>query len=147
MAPRFDLNFRIRDIDLDVAQLNRRNGTVNKATRRAAREVAQDARRIIRRKGLIESGNLLRSIDFSVRHAGSRGVTATISADTPYALFIHEGTANNGAGFIFPTQAKALRFKPKGSATVLYRAKVRGIKGTPFLTDALNRLRIQDFRR
>jgi hypothetical protein len=56
-----------------------------------------------------------------------------------YALWVHDGTGIYGPrrAPITPVTAKVLRFRPAGSPVFLYRRSVRGMRGNPFLKDAL----------
>jgi hypothetical protein len=62
-----------------------------------------------------------------------------------YARYQHDGTANNGNGYIVPRRAKMLRFKPKGGGAFIYAARVRGVRGTKFLERAKDSLTDRDF--
>jgi len=90
--------------------------------------------------GRIDTGTLRNSVESVVTTDGST-ITGRIGTDVEYATFIHEGTQ----GPIVPTRARVLRFKPKGSAEVLFRPEVAGITATPFLRDALDSLSLADF--
>lgn len=64
---------------------------------------------------------------------------ARVGSPLRRAVWIHGGTGIYGPRRhpIRPTQAKRLRFKPKGSARVVYAREVSGMKANPFLKDAL----------
>jgi hypothetical protein len=57
-----------------------------------------------------------------------------------YAMLIHDGTGLYGPRHrrIRPIRAKALRFRPKGSARYVYARSVAGMKPNHFLADALS---------
>jgi len=61
------------------------------------------------------------------------------TSNVPYARWHHDGTGLYGPRrqVIRPVRAKALRFTPKGGNRPIFRAWVRGQRGTFFLTRAL----------
>jgi hypothetical protein len=73
-----------------------------------------------------------------------RGLPASrIGTPVKYALLVHNGTGLFGPKKrkITPKTKKALRFKPKGSARVIYARSVKGMEPNPFLKDALSAAR------
>jgi hypothetical protein len=102
-----------------------------------------------RRRVPKDTGRLGNSITMElVEINGAPG--ARIGTNLEYAIYVHEGTANNGAGFIYPKSGTYLRFpsvnnsgagrrRYQGGSTAayVYARRVRGVKGRPFLTDAL----------
>jgi hypothetical protein len=62
-------------------------------------------------------------------------LTVEVSANTEYAIFVHEGT---GPHPIVPRTAKVLRFPTRGGR-IVYTTKVNhpGTDAQPFLMDAL----------
>ena len=134
---------------LDQQQINTLlagpSGPVYSDLRRRGNRVMNQARRLCP----ADTGRLRQSISLEMGAVGDR-VVARIGTNVQYGLFIHEGTANNGTGYIYPKNAKVLRFpvvnksgagrrRYKGGATAqyAYAKRVRGIKATPFLRDAL----------
>lgn len=71
-------------------------------------------------------------------------VTAAIGTNVEYARYVHEGT-----GPITPTTARVLAFTPKRSGRTVFAARTSGTRATgrfsPFLTNALQKLRASDF--
>jgi hypothetical protein len=54
-----------------------------------------------------------------------------------YARVHHDGNWHRQGAYIRPVRARALRFKPKGSARFIFARKVRSYRGSRFLTRAL----------
>lgn len=75
------------------------------------------------------SGHLAASISAYYEGSDRDSATMGVSADTPYAVYVHEGTQ----GPIEPTQHKYLKLQPGGN----YALQVDGQTGNPFLMDAL----------
>jgi hypothetical protein len=66
---------------------------------------------------------------------------ARVGNSVNYAIHVHEGTGIYGPKRrpITPRRAKVLRFQVGGK--VLYRPRVRGVKGRPYLRNALSAAR------
>lgn len=62
-------------------------------------------------------------------------VEVGVSADSP-AAWVHEGTARNGTGYIYP-DGRFLRLPAEAGHPVTYLRRVRGQAAQPFLEDAL----------
>jgi len=110
------------------------NGPVVKDLTRRGRRVENQAKI----NCPVDSGRLRASIH--LRHVlihGEPGVE--IVAATNYARWVHDGTGIYGPRHqrIYPRTAKFLRFRPKGSRVFVYARSVAGMRGRPFLTDAL----------
>ena len=100
----------------------------------------------ITRAGRVDTGQMRNAnVAETARVQGTR-IEVRVVNDTPQAEYQHEGTPQE----IFPRRARVLRFKPRGGAFV-FRPSVRGIheanptKPLPFLTNALERLSLDDF--
>lgn len=119
-------------------------GPVGRAVHRAGKKAVRLARQDLRDNDLVDSGELIDSIDYEI-NIGQRSVSATIFSNLPYAKYVHQGTR----GPIFPTTAKLLRFKPKGATAFVFAPSVRGTRETgnwsPFLRNALKQMRVEDF--
>ena len=113
------------------------------AVQGAAGRVRDRAKANITRAGRVDSGLMRNATVAEVRREGQQAVGMVVTR-TPYASYQHEGTANDGAGFIYPRRARTLRFRGAGGAYV-FAPKVRGVKGVPFLSDALDTLTQNDF--
>lgn len=147
------------DVKLDTnglkAMFSATNGPVWRDVTTRARWVQQEARR----KAPTDTGTLKRSIIVEVGLVGDVPVAA-IGTNLSYALWVHEGTGIYGPRGtpIVPRTAKALRWpikfrtitKGKNAgkrARIRYKAgqtmnygyakSVRGVRGRPFLRDAL----------
>lgn len=122
------------------------NGPVYNDIKRRANRVQNTARRLCP----ADTGRLRQSISLEMGTVG-QDVVARVGTNLEYGLYIHEGTANNGTGYIYPKNAKVLRFpvinksgagrrryKAGATAQYAYAKRVRGIKATPYLRDALS---------
>jgi hypothetical protein len=96
-----------------------------------------------------DTGRLKQSISLEMSSIGNT-VIVRVGTNLKYGLYIHEGTADKGTGYIYPKNFKFLRFpivnnsgqgrrryKAGATAQYAYAKRVRGIKPTPFLRDAL----------
>lgn len=121
------------------------NGAVYQDMRRRANKVTNLARRL----APVDTSRLKLSISYEMGTVG-QDVIARVGSNVKYALYIHEGTANAGTGYIYPKNARVLRFpiinktgsgrrRYKAGATqqYAYAKRVKGIKPQPFLRDAL----------
>jgi hypothetical protein len=91
----------------------------------------RNVERVAKRLTGVDTGRLRASINTEqVYRFGAPG--ARIGSRVKYARVHHEGH-----GIIRPVRAKALRFKPKGSATWVFAMRVRAVAGTKYLTRAL----------
>lgn len=138
-------------VTLKLTEARFNPGVLMAPTNPVYRGMAQAAGRCVDRAKLnltnsrrVDTGRLRASIRYEIQVHGET-ISAHVGTDVDYAKFIHDGTANNGTGWIYPRRALVLRFKPKGSSAVLFRGRVRGIKGTPFLSDAIAASKPADF--
>lgn len=115
--------------------------TVPRAVWRAAGKVRDRAKQNITNAGRVDTGALRNSIVAQRKQGGGGGVWYEVGSDLPYAIWQHEGTR----GPILPRRAKVLRFKPGGSSVFIFRPRVNGVTGTPYLVDALKSLTTGDF--
>lgn len=104
----------------------------------AVRDMAGD---YLTAAGRRDTGNLIRTINAETVRTTGRGVSARVVSDQPYSKFVHDGTRSP----ILPRRARVLRFVPKGGRGFVYARQVSGIAATPFLTEALKRVRASDF--
>lgn len=114
--------------------------TVPEAVWRAASKVRDRAKANITTAGRVDTGAMRNSIVGRRLRKGS-GVWYEVGSDLPYAIYQHEGVQ----GPILPRRAKVLRFKPSGSSAYIFRPRVSGFSGAPFLADALRSLTNADF--
>lgn len=98
-----------------------------------------------------DTSKLAGSIAHELRGAGET-MFVRVGSNMEYAIYVHEGTGiYAGKGYIFPKKGRYLRWpgvnnsgkgrrRYKGGKTdgYIYAKKVKGIKGRPFLKDALD---------
>lgn len=86
----------------------------------------------------VDTGRLRASVRTALRHEAGKPVVRVGTA-VGYAIFVHNGTGIYGPRRtpITPVTSEFLRFRPKGSPVFLYRRSVKGMRGNPFLKDAL----------
>lgn len=121
------------------------SGPVYQDMRRRANKVTNLARRL----APVDTARLKTSISYEMGTVG-QSVIARVGTNVKYGLYIHEGTANAGTGYIYPKSARVLRFpiinnsgsgrrRYKAGATqqYAYAKRVKGIKPQPFLRNAL----------
>lgn len=138
------IRVRMVSLDLDLGPLVRPGGEIYRRIEHGAGVCRDRAKMNLTNSRRIDTGRLRNSIRYEISVTGMV-MTARVLTDVTYAGFIHDGTANNGAGYIYPRRALVLRFKAKGSGAVVFAPRVRGIKGTPFLQDARDSLTEDDF--
>jgi hypothetical protein len=134
-------------IQIDSGQVQQiltgRDGPVFQAVQRAGRQTATYAVLELTGAGIGNTGKLNQSIESRTEVRGDQ-VVSRVGSELPYARFVHEGTSSP----IVPTTRRVLRFRGSGGAFV-FAPQVRGTKETgnyvPFLTNALERLNLQDF--
>jgi hypothetical protein len=99
----------------------------------------------------VDQGRLRQSITVEVRAEGGT-IVGRVGTNVKYAMWVHEGTGiYAGRGYITPKSAKALRWPVKNqsgqgrrrfragkTANYAYAKRVKGMKGRPFLRDALD---------
>lgn len=100
--------------------------------RRVGDRVSRNTANLARIRVPVDTGALGRSIrEDGGLFTGILNYQIKVSANTPYALFVHEGTRAHG-----PVRAKALRFVIGGR--VIFAKRVRGVKARPFLRNAMD---------
>lgn len=87
-------------------------------------------------QGRVRTGRMANSV--SINRDGR--TSATVSVDTRYAIWQEEGR-----GWVFPKKAKALRFRPKGSAKFVFAARARPAAGIHMVKKAAQALRARHF--
>lgn len=97
----------------------------------------------------VDRGQLRGSIAVEFTEAPS-GAVARIGSNLPYAIFVHEGTGIHGPRHapITPKSGRYLVFKPRSlragttsKSGFVFARSVQGMKGTPYLRDALDAAR------
>jgi HK97 gp10 family phage protein len=103
-----------------------------------------------KRRAPKDTGKLAQSISMEMGKVG-KDIVVRVGTNNEYAIFVHQGTADNGQGYIYPKNAKVLRwpiinnsgqgrrrYKAGATAKYAYAKRVRGVKARPFLRDALD---------
>lgn len=144
MASGVNIRVNVRNVTVNQREMLQPGGVVYRGFQKAAGRTRDRAKVNLTRVGRVDTGRLRNSIVYEIQVNGPK-ISATVGTDVEYAKFIHSGTANNGQGFIYPRRATVLRFRPRGGAGFVYAKKVRGIKGTPFIQDAIDDLTAADF--
>lgn len=116
-----------------IASLSLPGGSIYRFGEVLAKEAEVDARvKAPSRTGLLKA--YITSDVFS----NQNGVTIDVFSRASYSLYVHEGTAGGGTGFIFPKNGRALHLQPPHNGyPESIQAKVRGQAPNPFLLDAL----------
>lgn len=119
----------------DDAELGRQVSDILQARMRSIlRLIAADARVNVP----VKTGNLGRSIkEGPVITEGPFKVTGSVSADAPYAAFVHQGTQPH---VIRPRTKKALRFTMDGREVFAKSVNHPGTRPRPFLLNAAERV-------
>jgi hypothetical protein len=121
------------------------NGAVYQDMQRRGNKVLRGARALCP----TDTGRLKQSLTTEMSSIGT-SVIVRVGTNLKYGLYIHEGTADKGNGYIYPVKgnflawpvvnksgAGARRYKAGATAQYAYAKRVKGIKPTPFLRDAL----------
>ncbi|ADX31945.1 tail component [Tsukamurella phage TPA2] len=124
------------EFDLDLAALSRQvQPLLLREGARVIRRIATEARALVP----VKTGNLGRSIrEEQVKPTGPFRVTGGVSADAPYARYVHDGTR---AHIITPRNGQFLAFPGRSGQTVFARSvRHPGTKARPFLVNAAERV-------
>lgn|SRR5512144_2501453 len=127
-------------IRINVEQANIRKafsdpkGILARGVLRMSKKVERKAKRL----APVDKGQLRASITSHIVFRGGIPI-GRIGTNVKHAVWVHQGTGIYGPRGvpIRPKTAKVLVFKPKGSTKNLYVKSVKGMKGRPFLRDAL----------
>lgn len=119
------------EIHLDQPELSRQvQGHARLAVSRWQRRTATQARQDVP----VKTGRLGQSIrEGDVKTTGPYSAGGSVSANTHYALYVHEGTRPH---VIRPRRAKALRFVVGGRVVFAQRVNHPGTRARPFLRNA-----------
>lgn len=131
------------DLDMDLSELLRLVGNLNKAPalmQRELRKTAQTGGMLVTGVAIAEApvdkGILKGMIGPPVTSIGGASVVTKITSHAGYSFFVHEGTA---AHVIYPSAKKAL-FWP-GAEHPVRRVNHPGTKANPFMKRALDKTR------
>lgn len=129
-------------LEMDWRAVERVGDAVSRdAAMRAGSVAAERARANIIAAGRVDTGAMRDSIE--VREASeshSQRRSYWVGSDLPYTGYQEHGTSGAQAG-----PGKFLVFKPKGSSSVVFAKKVRGVTAANFLRDAVNSMSASDF--
>lgn len=124
-------------------------GTVNSWSQVIARDVRGEARdlaphpgggRSMARHEPWATGNLWASLYSDVNPTPAlRHLDVEVGARSDHAVYVHEGTANNGMGYITSRSGQPMPIKRNGFV-VATAHRVRGQQANPFLVDAYHRV-------
>lgn len=111
-----------------------RGGAVYGDMARRGRNIESEAKRLCP----VLDGRLRASITSEVE-VSSVGVTVRVGTNVAYALWVHDGTGIYGpAGrMITPQRAARMSWQPRGGGPRVYARATRGMRGRPFLRDAV----------
>ena len=126
---------------LDRAMINSMLTEYAGATaKKGADSCRERVRSAITSAGRVDTGAMRSNI--SIRPTKSTGTVQSysVSANAPYASFQNDGTRAHG-----PVSAQFLVFKPKGSNTMVFAKKVRGVTAARFMEKALAGMTLADF--
>jgi hypothetical protein len=125
--------------------LSNPQGAVYQDMRRRGNAVKREATRLAPK----DQGTLKQSMAMEMSVTGDT-VVVRVGTNLKYGLYIHEGTANKGQGYIYPRKGTFLkwpvknnsgsgrrRYKGGATAQYAYAKRVRGIKPNPYLRNAL----------
>ncbi len=138
------IQITVRSVNLNRAALMAPSSPIYRGFQKAAGKTRDRAKIGLTQAGRIDTGRARNSIEYEISVAGPI-IRATVGSKLEYFKYLHDGTANNGTGFIYPRRATRLRFKPRGASGFVYAKRVRGIKGTPVIADAIAKLTEADF--
>lgn len=127
---------------LNPAGMNELVSNLDLATQRAAGRTRDRARANIKKMHREDTGKMKQSANYFRKRVSRGEIVYEVRLQTYYSRWQEEGVK----GPIYPRNAKALRFKPKGKNFFVFAKKVNGFKGGHFLKDALNDLKPTDFR-
>lgn len=127
------------DFTVDPSAIRRifadQSGPVGREMTRVALRVQNRAKQL----APVDTGRLRASITHELRVVNDV-VIAVVGTNVEYARIVHEGrgpiTTRRARG-LAPNGPKALRFKPKGGGSFIFRKSVGPAEAQPFLRDAL----------
>lgn len=110
------------------------------AAKRGAERCRERVRSNITSSGRVNTGAMRSNI--SIRPLKSTGTVESysVSTNSDYASFQNDGTRAHG-----PVHARFLVFKPKGSNTMVFAKRVRGVAPARFMERALAGMTLSDY--
>jgi len=122
---------------LDSSAINKMLYDISElSARRAAGRVRDRARTFAPKR----SGRLANSINARIVSRTSTVCTYSVGTSMDYAMAQERGT-----GPIYARQGGVLAFAPKGSVTVIFRPRTRGVPATYFLRRAYSSIGVSDY--
>lgn len=120
------------------ALLSQKGAPVVEDLLRRGRNVETRAKHLITSMGAVDTGRLRSSITSTLVSIGSEPAVR-VGTNVNYAMFVHEGTGVYGpyGRPITPKSSQFLVFTPRGAKSPVFARSVKGMKGRPFLKDAL----------
>lgn len=108
-------------------------GQVARGILKIGKKVERKAKRLVP----VDHGVLRNSINTEL--IIRRGPVARIGTKTKYALYVHEGTGLYGPKhmLIRPKHGKVMVFTSRKTKGLVFAQSTKGMKGTPYLRDAL----------
>lgn len=125
-------------ITLDEAAIRKMFADPKGQIARGIYKLGKKVERRAKRLCPVDHGRLRASITTELVIRGGLPV-ARVGTNVKYALYVHEGTGVYGprGAPITPKRAKALAFTGKSGKLVIVKS-VKGMRGTPYLRDALH---------
>lgn len=137
--------FRLTKTIINSTPLFLPGGSVNRWSHRVARQSERAAItkappfRSKARRGTWATGKLAKSIYSDVTiGTGLRRINVTVGSTSDHAVYVHEGTANKGAGYIPLNGNKVTMPITRIPYRTWYAERVRGQRANPFLVDGYN---------
>jgi hypothetical protein len=146
---------RVARVEIDHEALTRWLGDdIASAVTKASGRVRDMSRAVITAEGRVDFGHMRNAVESETVRVEGYQVVGRVTSWARHSEWQHDGTANDGTGYIYPRRAKVLAWKPKRGTVVygrltrdgyLIATRVRGVKGIRFLDRALQRLTVGDF--
>lgn len=126
------VEIRVNNVALQN-MLRNPKGQVARGILKIGKKVERRAKRLVP----VDQGVLRNSI--STELIIRKGPVARIGTKAKYALYVHEGTGIYGPRGvpITPKHSKVMVFTSRKTGNLVYARSVKGMKGTPYLRDAL----------
>lgn len=145
MAEPISVSVRINYVRLKEDVIFGPGGVGYEAAKRAGRAAVRYVQDEIIRFDAVESGELYNSIDYEIFRSG-KGVSVVVGPSGSdrlqrYARYVHDGTTGpiTADGKLMPVQIKG--------GPLLFLRSVKGQKAKPYVTNAMRKLKSEDFRK
>lgn len=137
MADAVRVRTRVHISKAKIAGLNTRTGLIGRWSDQFMREAVVAAKIVMLNKpyrGWARSNNLAASIEGDRLGSNQHGVNMALTADTGYALYVHEGTTTP----IFSDSGNRMPVGNTQGEIVAWKNPVAGQEGYPFLRMGMN---------